>query len=108
MAARLVPQTLESSTAERREVEITTSADPTSTPPEFALITDTALTEEDFVAGTYDGTWDAETGTVKALSPLVGEGQALPAEEGTTYRHFVRWTVGVEQPVRLFEILRFT
>lgn len=94
-------KTIESTTAEKIPVEITTSSDPTATPPDFAVGAVGINDPVTWVAGTWSGTWDTTTGRATALSPLVGAGQALPVTGvGATYRMWVRWhLLGGETPV---------
>jgi len=100
--------TIDSSTAERVPVTIATSADPTGGDVEFSLTTGASPTV--WVAGTWDGSWNATTGRVSALSPLVGDGQDLDTDtDGVSdWSLWVRWTVGTEVPVRLATKIRVT
>lgn len=92
---------IESTTAEKIAVEVTTTSDPTATPPDFALATTGVNDPVTWVAGTWSGTWDTTTGRATALSPLVGAGQSLAISGiGAVYRLWVRWhLVGGETPV---------
>ena len=94
-------KTIESTTAEKIPVEVTTSSDPTGTPPDFAVGAVGVNDPVTWVAGTWVGTWDTTTGRATALSPLVGAGQALAVTGiGATWRMWIRWRlVGGETPV---------
>lgn len=91
---------LRADTAEKIPVIITTTADPTGTAPTFALTADTigATTTDPFVAGEWSGTWNTTTGEIDALTPLVGDGQALDVDPDTDYQLHAAWTVGTETP----------
>lgn len=96
--------TLESTTAEKVQVVITTVADPTAGAVEFAIGTgNDPLT---WVAGTWAGTWDSTTGKATALTPLIGAGQPLTVTGANDYRLWARWHVGTETPVRVASIVR--
>lgn len=96
--------TIESTTAEKLQVEITTTADPTAGAVEFAV--GTGNDPGSWVAGTWVGTWDSTTGKATALTPLVGSGQVLPVVGATQYRLWARWHVGAEVPVRVASVLQ--
>jgi hypothetical protein len=101
-------RTIESTTAEKLPVVITSPSDPTGSAVEFALTT-TTTQPTTWVAGSWAGTWDTTTGTASALSPLIGAGQALAIAAGTDYDLWVRWTItGSETPVRLVDRYRVT
>ncbi len=91
---------IESTTSERVNVEVTTTADPTGALPDFAVTT-TDTEPSSWVAGSWDGTWDSTTGKVDAKSPTVGAGASLVVAGGTDYDLWIRWTVGSETPVKL-------
>lgn len=101
-------KTIESSTNESLAIEVTTSSDPTGTPPEFSIVIGTNPIV--YVPGTWLTTWDATTGAVKALSPRIGTGQPLPIEQGNDYNLYARWDAPAtsETPVRLVERIRAT
>ena len=97
--------TIESTTAEKLQVTITTTADPTSGAVEFAVGTGTDPLN--WQAGTWvSGSWDATTGTARALTPLLGAGQVLAVAGGSQYRLWTRWHVGTEVPVRVASVLQ--
>jgi hypothetical protein len=97
---------IESTTAEKLPVLITTSADPTGSLPEFALTT--SGDPSTWVDGEWDGAWSSTTGKIQALTPLVGDGQALDVTDGVDYDLWARWVVGTETPVRHVNRLRVT
>lgn len=97
--------TIESVTAERLSVVIGTTADPTGTPPQFAVSQGTD--PGTFVAGTWAGSWNSTTGEAEALTPVLGAGQALAVTQGD-WRLYAKWTVAGESPVRVAAILRIT
>lgn len=84
---------LPSTTREHARVEITTTGDPTAAAPEFALTTSQDSDDATWEPGTWATSWDANTGTIDALSPLIGEGQSLPLASSNTYRLHIRWTL---------------
>ena len=96
--------TIESATAEKLQVEITTPGDPTGGVVDFALIV--AGEPSVWVAGTWSGSWDPVTGRVLALTPLVGATGALPVVGGADYFLYSRWRVGVETPVATPTVVR--
>jgi hypothetical protein len=54
--------------------------------------------------GTWDSVWNPETGYVVALSPVTGTTNfALTAN--TEMKGWVKWTHGLETPVKLFALL---
>ena len=99
---------IESATAEKLQVTITTTADPTAGAVEFAG--GTGNDPGTWVAGTWASTWDSTTGQATALTPLLGAGQALAVAGGTPggvpYRLWARWHVGAEVPVRVASVLQ--
>lgn len=98
---------VESSTAEKLPYTVTTSSDPSAAAPEFALTT--SGDPSSWVAGEWTGgVWSPTTGKIRALSPLVGDGQTLDLNAGTVYSVWIRWTVGAETPVRLAEQINVT
>ncbi len=91
--------TLKATTAEKIPVTITTTSDPTGTAPTFAITADTiGATTSSYVAGEWSGTWNSTTGDIDALTPLIGDGQALDVDPDTDYQLHARWTVGAETP----------
>lgn len=90
-------------TVERLKVQLFTPIDPTGLPVEFQL-TSTRSTVDipapgEWVAGQWMAdAWDG-SGAVWALTPLIVS--ELGAEPNTTYRLWVRWSVGDQQPERL-------
>lgn len=98
---------VESTTAEKLPYVVTTSSDPSAAPPEFALtITGDPST---WVEGEWTGgAWQPTDGKIRALSPLLGDGQDLDVTAGTRPYLSIRWTVGVETPVRLLEQINVT
>ncbi len=95
---------LESSSAERIPVDWTTPADPTGAFPAFVLATSSDLSGAVWVNGTWDTTYT--NGQATALTPLIGDGQALDVTGGVDYYLYGRCTVGVETPVRLIDVIR--
>ncbi len=87
-------------TTESLATVVTTSADPTATPPTFALIdalsAPTGATT--WVAGEWSGAWTA--GTVGALTPLIGAGgePGFTLAAGSRVRVWLRYTAGGESP----------
>lgn len=100
-------QTIESTSAEKIAVDVTTPLDPTGTPPDFAITT-TSTEPTTWVAGTWDTTYNATTGVATALTPLVGDGQTIAVQGGTTYDLWVRWSAGGETPIKQAGILTVT
>jgi hypothetical protein len=95
---------VESTTAEKLQVEISTVADPTAGAVQFAVTQGHDPTS--FQAGNWVvGSWDPSTGTAVALTPLLGAGQTLAVTEGI-WRLFAKWSVAGETPVRLAAVLR--
>jgi len=97
--------TLESTTAERLAVTITTTADPTGSVPEFAVTQGPDPTV--WVPGSWTGGWDPISGEVSAASAVIGAGQVLAVTAGQ-WRLYARWQVGAERPVRLAAVLQVT
>lgn len=92
---------LESTTAERQNVTVKAPSDPTGGAVEFAVTTGPSPTDPSgWVAGSWFGTWSAETSLVTALTPVMGNGQALSINGDTLYDLWVRFTVGTETPVK--------
>jgi hypothetical protein len=87
-------------TVERVRLPIQTSADPTATPPAFALVAAGATpSSPDWVPGTWEGTW-APAGWLDAISPtLVGDGAEVERGVGR-WTVWARFTVGAETPAR--------
>lgn len=98
--------TIESTTSQKLQVTITTTADPTAGVVDFAMIT--TGEPSTWVAGTWVGSWDSTTGKATALTPLIGVAGALPVVGGQDYRLYPRWRVGVEIPVATPTIVRVT
>jgi hypothetical protein len=87
---------------------VTTSSDPSGDPPEFSATT-TLGDPTTWVEGEWTGgAWSPTDGEIRALSPLAGDGQALDLNPGTRPYLYVRWTVGIETPVRLLEQINVT
>lgn len=84
---------------ERKLVEVTTSADPSSTDPDWA-ITVNGATPSTWVAGAWADTWDPATTTISALSPPIGDGGQLDTTGLDGFDLHVRWAVGLETPIR--------
>lgn len=97
---------LESQSAEKIPVRVTTSGDPSATPPNFAVTT-TANQPSTWIAGEWDGAYDAATSEINALSPVAGDGQALDVSPGM-YDLWIQWTIGTETPARQVDRLRVT
>lgn len=92
---------IESTTLERLVVTVTTTDDPTGSPPDFAVTPITDTDPSAWVAGTWFGGWDSTNGTIEAVSPQVGRAPAgLELTEGSNVRLWIRWTAGADQPVR--------
>jgi len=89
-------------TSEKIDVTIRTSSDPTGALPEFAVGEGTS--PSGFVAGSWAGAWDATSGEIQAVTPLVGLGQVLDLTQRGTWRLWAKWTVDLEDPVRLVEV----
>lgn len=98
--------TIESTTIERLQVEVTTSSDPTGNPPEFAV--STSSEPGAFANGSWVGSWNTTTGKIMAQTPLLGAGQSLDVADGSTYRLYARWTVGDQTPTTVASILQVT
>lgn len=99
-------RTLDATTKEKRAVDIITPGDPSAEPPEFALTLSGTREPDSFLPGEYVGKWDQNTGRIRALSPLFGAGQVLSVQAGRTYYVWVRWTLGNERPVRIYEAIK--
>lgn len=98
---------VESTTAEKMPYLITTSSDPSAAAPEFAVTT--SGDPSTWVEGEWTGeAWSPTDGQIRALTPLVGAGQALAITAGTQPYLWIRWTVGTETPVRLLEQINVT
>lgn len=87
-------------TKEKLGTTADTSANPSATPPQWA-ITKPGITpdEADWVDGEWTSDWVATTGRIRAASPTLGGGTGaqIPLTRGT-YAIWVRWAVGSEQP----------
>jgi hypothetical protein len=100
---------IESTTAERLPVKIETAADPTGAGVEFAVTTG-ATQPVTWVAGSWLGPASSVAvdgvvrWTARALTPLLGDGQALDLNPGIGYDLWVRWSAAGEVPVR--QVLR--
>lgn len=96
---------LESTTLEPLIMTVTTTVDPSGTPPEFSItpidITKPLDDPAAWANGTWFGTWDADKGKIQAVTPQLGRAPAaLETTEGVDYRLWIRWTAGSDQPVR--------
>ena len=97
--------TLESVTAERLQVTITTPGDPTGVLPSFAIGQGTDPSA--WVTGTWASPWDSTTGQITANTPVIGASQPLPITTAPgEWRLWARWTVAGETPVRVAAIVR--
>lgn len=91
--------TLKATTAEKIPVTITTSSDPTGSSISFALTADTiGAATSSYVPGEWSGTWNTTTGEIDALTPLIGDSQALDVDPNTDYQLHATWTAGTETP----------
>ena len=100
---------LEHTTAESLRVTITARVDPTASDVEFNLTASTETTPgATWTAGTWDvAGWNATTGKVDALSPILNATN-YELTEGSAFKLWVRWTQGAETPVHLAETIRAT
>lgn len=89
--------TLYAATSESLEVPIKTNADPTATPPEFALSSASAVTPGTFVPGAWSGAW--VNGTTTAVTATLGATASMAVVGGTTYQLWVKVTLGGEVAV---------
>lgn len=99
--------TADLTTAERRPEVVRTSGDPTASPPEFGVSRSWESNPTLWVAGSWLGTYDTINKTVNALTPIMGQGQALDITETGIWVIYVRWTVADETPVRAVEQVTF-
>ena len=97
---------IESSTLERLILTVTTTEDPSGALPEFSLTEVNATSPEDnpdlWSDGAWYGAWDAARGKIQAITAQIGRSPApLELVDPTkTYRLWIRWTAGTDQPVR--------
>jgi hypothetical protein len=108
-----MPTSIESTTAEKRQTWVHTTADPTGQAVEWAVST-TGADPGTWVAGSWvagsAGTFVDGQGLTRwraiTQSPLMGGGQALAIAGGTTVYLWVRWRIGTEVIVRLVEVFQ--
>ncbi len=101
----------DSSSIQRRPYTVRTSADPSGSLPEFGVSRSFSENPTTWV----DGSWVAGTlkahrlggQEIKALSPLVGDGQDLDITENGIWVIWIRWTVGDETPLMAAEQVDF-
>lgn len=91
---------IESASVESVRVKITTRVDPTGNAVEFSVTTGRRADPGTWVAGTWDTTWNLESGRVEALSPTIGTAGDLAVAADTSYDLWIRWTAGSETPVK--------
>lgn len=88
--------TLWADTLESLELMITTTADPTATPPKFGF-SSTPAQPGTWVNGSWSGTYNSTTKQTKAVTPTLGAtGAGLTIATGTTYTMWAQITVGTE------------
>ena len=89
---------IESTSVVPIRVAVTSENDPGVNTPEFQL---TATTENDptgtWVAGTWDGTWSATTGT--GLIAITPPTNSTDFELSGTKKLWIRWVAGTHTPV---------
>lgn len=98
---------LDRNTSEKLKATVVTSADPSASSPYFAV---TALTSTDpsanWVAGAWDGSYDASTQRIDALTPTIGTtGSAIEIAAPGSYQLWMRWTIDSETPARRVDVL---
>ncbi len=91
--------TLWAATVESLEVSISTDADPTATPPEFALSTAGATSPGSFSQGAWSGAWDVSTERTTARTPTIGGSGTLTVTSGASYLLWAKVTLGSEVAV---------
>ena len=94
-------------TVERRPYVIKTSSDPSAADVEFGVSRSYDVNPTLWVSGSWVGPYDTVTNTIDALTPLVGEGQALDITDTGLWVIYVRWTVVDEIPVRAIDQVTF-
>lgn len=92
---------VESSSVEVIEVEVTTAADPTAGAVTFSFTAHTATDPGTFSSGSWDGSFDATTGQVTALSPTVGSSSAtVDLTSASKWKMWIKFIVGSETVVK--------
>lgn len=92
---------LESGSIEVIPVEVTTASDPTGAAVAFSFTASTATDAGAFTAGSWSGTYDADTDIVIALTPTCGSASAtIDLTSASKWRLWVRYTIGSETVVR--------
>ena len=89
------------STVESVTAVVETIADPTAGAVEFLLTEGYApAAGAAWVAGSWSVAWDSSSMRAAALSPNIGDGEALPLVQGRTYALWMKWNVGDDAPIR--------
>jgi hypothetical protein len=95
---------LESTSVEKIRVGLISRNDPTGALPSFQITVETVADPSAWANGSWDGTWNPETGYVVALSPVTSTANfALTAN--TEMKGWIKWTHGAETPVKLFALI---
>lgn len=87
------------------ETTVKSDADPTGTTPGWAVTSLDATAPGATTAGTWSGAYVAATDKAVASSPLIGDGQSLDINSGSTYRLWLSVTVGSETLVEPVAII---
>lgn len=104
-----MPVHLPAVSREKIRTTVTTSADPTGAAPAFAVVAEgTDPVSDDYTGNTgewVDSYGDTGTGRVIAATPLIGDSSATITVAAGAYDMWIKWTVGLEEPEKLFDQL---
>lgn len=82
-------------------VRVTTPEDPTDSPVYFNFAAlGTAPSEASWVVGTWFGTWDEVTKRVVVLTPTLPSPESIVTLAKGNWVMWVKWTSGVQNPVK--------
>jgi len=90
---------LYAATIESLEVPIETNSDPTGAPPQFCLTSTSASAPGTFSAGSWVGTYNADTQLTTARTPTIGSAGSLTIASGQSYSLWVKVVLGGESAV---------
>lgn len=92
----MTPVTVYAASKESLDIPIIVTADPTATPPQFALSATGATAPGAFTTGVWSTAWSTVTTRATATTALVGSAGAHVIASGVDYDVWAKVTVGSE------------